>query len=448
MSGQTWTPAPRKGAFPLHPMTFGMVLGRAFAALRHNPRVLFGFAVLLEFVITVIMAGVMLLVAWFIAARISSVPSSSPDFWPILIGSTALGGLAVVVMALAAVAFTAVIQGLVAADVSYAAVGRRASLKLLWQRVRPAFWRLFGYSLLQGVAVMLWVAIVLGAVVGVLAALGPDDGAAIALSVAVGLLLVLGSVPLFVWLSTKLLVVPAVLVLERASLRTALVRSWRLIRGRFWFAFGVMFVIGLIMNIAVQVVAFPATLISGVLGGILVPTGSEEPSAIITMIAANALPQVLVLAVQAIALVVQGTGATLIYVDSRMRYEGLDQTLIRYVERSAQGAADQELGDPWEVDASRAVSKNPPPPQRPAYPASPFPYPSGATGYRATGYGQPTYAPPPYGQPTYAQPPYAPRPGYPPPPAPSPDRPAPDPQRDADAPPPDPRRWAPPGGDA
>ncbi len=45
MSGQTWTPAPKKGIIPLHPLTFGMLLGKAFAALRHNPKVLFGFAV-------------------------------------------------------------------------------------------------------------------------------------------------------------------------------------------------------------------------------------------------------------------------------------------------------------------------------------------------------------------------------------------------------------------
>src|SRR5690606_16504809 len=112
---------------------------------------------------------------WFVVSRIESVPVSSPDFWPVFIGSTVLGGLAVVVMALAATAFTAVIQGLVAADVSYAALGRRASLALLWRRVKPAFWRLFAYSLLQAVAVLLWIALVFGIVVGILTTLGPDD---------------------------------------------------------------------------------------------------------------------------------------------------------------------------------------------------------------------------------------------------------------------------------
>ena len=38
-----WTPASRPGIIPLHPLTFGTILGRSFAALRHNPKVLLGF---------------------------------------------------------------------------------------------------------------------------------------------------------------------------------------------------------------------------------------------------------------------------------------------------------------------------------------------------------------------------------------------------------------------
>lgn len=470
MSGQTWTPAPKKGAIPLHPMTFGLVLGRAFAALRHNPKVLFGFAVVVQFIVTVITVGVMLLVVWFVAMRIDSVPTSSPDYVPILVGSTALGGIAAVVMALAAIAFTSIVQGLVAADVSYAAVSRRASLRLLWARVKPAFWRLFSYSLLQGLAAVVWVAVLFGVVGSILAALGPDNGGAIALAVVAGLLLGLGSIPLYVWLTTKLLVVPAVLVLEGATLRTALVRSWRLIRGRFWFAFGVMFVIGTIMGIAVQVVAMPASLFSGVIAGVLMPAGGNDtPAAVITMITANIVPQILVLAVQAIALVVTASGGTLIYLDSRMRYEGLDQTLIRYVELSAQGTPDEQLGDPFKVDAARAVSKNPPPVQRPVYPAQPGPYPYPAQGYPGPGQAQGYPAP---GQTIYPPAPgYPPSPAYPPapsyappaasahlspaPPAAAPPVPAPpvaappvQPQAPQVIPPSSTSPWAPPGGDA
>ncbi|MGB3375588.1 MAG: hypothetical protein WBA87_10665, partial [Microbacterium sp.] len=394
MSGQTWTPAPKKGVFPLHPMTFGVILGRAFAALRHNPKVLFGFAVLVQFVVGIVTAGVMLLVGWFIAARIASVPTYSPDYGAIVAGSVALGVVAAILVALATVAFVSVIQGLVAADVSYAALSQKAPLKLLWRRVKPAFWRLFAYSLLQSLAALLWIAFVFGVVFGILSAGGFDSASSIALAIGIGLLLVLGSIPLYIWLTTKLLVVPSVLVLEHAPLRTALVRSWRLIRGRFWVAFGVTIVIGLVMGFAVQVVAFPASIVSSLLTGVIAPTGTEDVSAWIGVIVANVAPQVLVLAVQAIAIVVQGTGATLIYIDSRMRYEGLDQALVKHVELTSQGVSPDQLDDPYVVDPTRAVSKQPPIVQTPAQLAYP------AYGYAA----QPGYP---------AQPAYPAQPGYP-----------------------------------
>lgn len=425
MSGQSWTPAPRKGAIPLHPMTFGTVLARAFAALRHNPRVLFGFAVLVQFLVTAIATGVLVLVMLFIATRIATVPVSSPDYLPILIGSTALGGIAVLVMSLAAVGFTAVVQGLVAADVSYAALGRRASLPLLWRRMKPAFWRLFGYSLLQGLAGLVWMTVAFGIVVGLVMLTGAEGFAMIGVAVLVGLLVVILSTPLITWIATRLLVVPATLVLERARLGTALVRSWRLTRGRFWFAFGVAALIQVIMGVAVQVVAYPASILSGILTGLLAPTGAEGPTQVVTLVVANVVPQVLVLVVSAIALVVQGTGATLVYVDSRMRYEGLDQALIRYVDLSAQGTPDDVLGDPWEVDVTRAVSSAPPPrvTTPPPYPAQ-YAYPGAPHAYPAAPYSsQPPYAqaptPPPYAQ-TPAQPQPAPPYAHTQPPAPEP----------------------------
>lgn len=415
MSGHTWTPAPRKSAIPLHPMTFGMILGRSFSALRHNPKVLFGFAVVVQFVITAITVVVVVLVAGFATARIASVPPGSPDQGPIIAGTIALSVVIGVVLTLASVAFTSIVQGLVAADVSFAALGRRAPLRALWSRVRPAFWRLFALAMLQGVATLLWMLAIGGAAVAIMVGGGRPE-ASIGLVIGVVVLLVLVSIPLFVWLGTKLLVVPAVLVLEQARLGAAVVRSWRLIRGRFWPALGVMFLIGAIMGLAAQVVSVPGSILSGVLGGVMTPTGStDDEGGVIALVALTVLPQILVLAVQAITLVVQGTGATLIYLDSRMRYEGLDQTLIRFVERSALGASDAELDDPYAVDPARAVSKTPPPKQPAGFPAhQPVPGAFAANGYPAPYPGQPYPGQPYPGQPYPGQPyPGQPYPGQP-----------------------------------
>ncbi|WP_149084943.1 hypothetical protein [Microbacterium sp. 1S1] len=367
MSGQTWTPAPKKGIIPLHPLTFGMLLGKAFAALRHNPKVLFGFAVVIQLVVVIATAGVMGVVLFTTFSRLETVSPSSPDFEAVFAGTVAMNLLAGLVVGLASITFTAMMQGVVAAEVGYAAVGVKATLRMLWRRMLPAFWRLAGFASLSVLALFGGLAIVAAVVAALIAGGWGGTPEMIGIVVLVVVLLALAAIPLTVWLSTKLLLVPSILVLERARFRDAFVRSWRLTRGRFWVAFGVTFLISLIMGLAMQVVAFPTAMLSSFLGTVIAPTGSTEPSAVIAYVFALLAPQVLLLILQAITIVVQSTGGVLVYLDCRMRYEGLDQTLLSHVERRDLGVPDEHLGDPFAVDPARAVTSAPPPRQVPEH---------------------------------------------------------------------------------
>ena len=441
MSGQTWTPAPRKGIIPLHPLTFGMLLGKAFAALRHNPKVLFGFAVVIQLIVVIATAGVMGVVLFTTFSRLETVSPSSPDFEAVFAGTIAINLLAGLLVGLASIAFTAIMQGVVAAEVGYATVGVKATLRMLWRRMAPAFWRLAGFASLSVLALFGGLAIVAG-VIGALIAGGlGGTPEMIGIVVLVVVLLGLAAIPLTVWLSTKLLLVPSILVLERARFREAFVRSWRLTRGRFWVAFGVTFLISLIMGLAMQVVSFPTAMLSSFLGTVIAPTGASEPSAVVGYVFALLAPQVLLLILQAIAIVVQSTGGVLVYLDCRMRYEGLDQALLSHVERRDLGVPEEQLGDPFAVDPSRAVTSAPPPRQVPEHVMMTQAY--GAPGYGAPGYGAPGYGASGYGAPGYGAPGYG-APGYPapgaqtappsfaPPPPPAPAPPA-SPPADADA---------------
>ena len=430
MSGQTWTPAPKKGIIPLHPLTFGMLLGRSFAALRHNPKVLFGFGVVIQLVVIVVSATVMAFVFVATFTRLISVSPASEDFEAILAGTVAMNLVAGAAVGLASVAFTALMQGVVAAEIGYAAIGVKATLGTLWRRMTPAFWRLVAFSSLFVLFVFGMILLVIAIVAAFVA--GGAGGAPELIGVVILLvvLLALGSVPLVIWLSTKLLLVPSILVLERATFRDALVRSWRLTRGRFWVAFGVTALIGVIMGLAMQVVGIPVSLVSGLLGSVIAPTGSSDPAAVMGFVFTLLAPQVLLLVIQAISVVVQSTGGVLVYLDCRMRYEGLDQTLISHVERRDAGWTDEQLGDPFAVDPARAVTSAPPQPRAPAaatpypaqgypaqaYPAQPYPaaqaYPGSAAAYP----GAPAY--PPYGQQPPQPPAPAPDPAQTPPPAP------------------------------
>lgn len=456
MSGQTWTPAPKKGIIPLHPLTFGMLLGKAFAALRHNPKVLFGFAVAIQLVVVIATAAVMGLVLFTTFSRLSTVSPSSPDFEAVFAGTVAINLIAGLAVGLASIAFTAMMQGVVAAEIGYAAIGVKATLRMLWRRMAPAFWRLAGFASLSVVAVFGLFVIVAAIAAGFLAG-GMGDGVElVGLVVLVVILIALACIPLAVWLTTKLLLVPSILVLEHARFREAFVRSWRLTRGRFWVAFGVTFLISAIMGLAAQVVGIPATLLSSLLGSVVAPTGAEEPTAIVGYVLTLIAPQILLLIIQAITLVVQSTGSALVYLDCRMRYEGLDQTLLAHVERRELGWTDEQLGDPFAVDPSRAVTSAPPPRQVPdhvlmtqggAYP------PTGTPGYAppVPHPGQ-TYPAPPNSAPYIAAPPptEAPRSrasaAFPPPPPPAPVGPA-----DVRPGTPDPAatggEWTAPGGD-
>lgn len=410
VSGQMWTPAPKKGIIPLHPLTFGMLLGRAFAALRHNPKVLFGFAVVIQLIATVVTASVMGVVLFTTFSRLETVSPSSPDFEAVLAGTIGINLIAGLGVGLASIAFTATMQGVVAAEIGYAAVGVKATLRMLWRRMAPAFWRLAGFASLSVIALFGILAIVVSIIAAFVAGGAGGSVELIGVVVLVVVLIALAAIPLSVWLTTKLLLVPSILVLERARFRDAFVRSWRLTRGRFWVAFGVTFLISAIMGIAAQVVSIPATLLSSLLGSVIAPTGAQDPSAVVAFVLSFLAPQILLLVIQAITLVVQSTGSALVYLDCRMRYEGLDQTLIAYVEHRDLGGTEDQLGDPFRVDPARAVTSAPPPRQVPDHVlmtqgASPQPYP--AQPYA----GQP-YAPQPqaYGQQPYAPQPYAPQP--------------------------------------
>ena len=400
-SAPGWAPAPKPGLIPLHPLTFGALLGKPFAALRHNPKVLFGFAIVIQLVVAVITAVVVGAAVFFTFLRMESLSPSNPDFFPVLWGSIAINALVVIAMGFVSLAFTAVMQGVVAANIGYAALGDKPTLGRLWRLMRPAFWRLVGWSMLQALAAIVLIAIIGGIIaLGIVAGVG-GSGEGVALTVVVGILLVLGMIPLWVWLSTKLLLVPSILVLERAGLREALVRSWRLTRGRFWVAFGVIFLINAIMSVAVGVVSMPLSLVGSLFGTVIAPTGANDTSAIALYLITSFAPQLLIYVLQAVAIVVQCAAAAFIYLDCRMRYEGLDHSLISYLERRDLGVSADDLGDPFSVDPARAVSSTPPPKPEPTYASAP-------------GYG---YYPPP---PQYQYPPQQ-------------------------TPPPPPQGWAPPG---
>lgn len=398
-----WTPASRPGIIPLHPLTFGTILGRSFAALRQNPRVLLGFALVVQTLAYLVVLGGVLLVMWASFSRLDTLQEGTDEYDTVMAGSIALTAVAGIVLSLAAGALSVIVQGIVVVEVTRAAVAEKLTLGALWRQVKPIAWRLIGYSLLVVLAVAALVAAVVLAVVGVAIVAPP---AAIALTIVV----IVAAIPLTWWLMIKLLLVPAAIIVEHATIPQALSRSWTLTRGRFWPALGIILVISVIFATVAQVVSIPMSFLSLGLTTIIAPTGDPEPTAIVGFLAATLLTQVLTLLLQSVAVVVQSTATALIYIDCRMRREGLDLDLLAYVERRDAGAAG--LPDPYRENVGRAVAPRiaPGPYGAPGYAAYPPGYAQpvfGPRGAAAPGYGAPAgYGPPP------AHPVYGPPAGY------------------------------------
>ncbi|MFS0733638.1 hypothetical protein ABC304_16765 [Microbacterium sp. 1P10UB] len=380
-----WTPATRPGIIPLHPLGFGTILGRSFSVLRHNPKVLLGFALPVQVVSYLVVLLGVVGVGFLTFSRLETLRWGTDEFEAVTAGSIALTAVTGIVLGLAAGAMSVLVQGVVVSEVAAAVLAEKLPLRALWRRVRPVAWRLVGFTALVSVAVFL----LLGILAGLLFLIAQAS-----LPVAVGLIVLsaIGLIPLSLWLSTKLSLVASAIILEDARIGQAIGRSWLLIRGRFWPALGIIVIISMVFGAIGQVISIPFSFLSSGLGTIIAPTGEPDATSIIAVLATSVLVQVLTLAIQAVAVVVQSTAVALIYIDCRMRREGLDADLLSYVDQRDAGATG--LPDPYRAHIGREIPR---PPAYGGYGVQPASYAPPA-GYAA--------APAPYG---YA----APAPGSP-----------------------------------
>lgn len=392
-----WTPASRPGIIPLHPLTFGTILGRSFSALRQNPRVLLGFALVVQTLAYIVVLAAVAAIAWASFSRLDTLRYGTDEFDAVMAGSIAITVIAGLVLGLAAGALGVIVQGIVVTEVAHAAVAEKLSLGALWRQLKPVAWRLIGYALLLTLAVVTLVTVVAVAVIAI-------GVAAFPLAIGLTVLLILAAIPLGWWLMIKLLLAPAAIILEHAGIGRAVARSWTLTRRRFWPALGVIILISFTFAAVAQVISIPFSFLSTGLTTIIAPTGDPEPSAIIAILIGALLTQVVTLLIQSVAVVVQSTATAIIYIDCRMRHEGLDLDLLAYVERRDAGAT--ALPDPYRAHIGRAIAPRPGPGGYPA--GAPYPVTYGAPPYGASAPAPGAYGAPPYGQPQYGPPQYGP----------------------------------------
>ncbi len=169
-------------------------------------------------------------------------------------------------------------------------------------------------------AVLVALSVALGGLIAAAAGLGGDTAGVVAvLVVIVGFPLVIAGF-VFVWVRISL-AGPA-LVLEDLRPVAALKRSWHLAKGSWWRLFGIQILTGIVVTIGSGIVSAPFSQV----GTMLMDRGAGSTG--MTFAAA---------ALSAVGEIITGTVFTpfsaavtsLLYIDRRMRAEGLDVELVR-----------------------------------------------------------------------------------------------------------------------
>ena len=314
--GTGWGARPvelKPGVVPLRPLGLGEVLDGAVAVIRRYPRPTLGLGAIIALG-TTLLDLLIVLTAFRPFLDLDPVALENGDTQALegaLGGAFAGTALTVVLVLLAG----AVLSGGLAAVVGKAVLGQPMSFTEAWSQVRPMLLKLIGLAVLVlGIVYgVLIVAAVVG--VGVIAVGGP----ALAL---VGVPLIIGGFALAAALYVRFSLAPCVLVLERTGIRDAMRRSSVLVKGDWWRVFGILALTFLIGAFVSQIVQLPFAVIgAGSPGGLIDPAVDilSTRSLVLSAIGGG-------IASTLVSPFTAGVRA-LLYVDRRMRAEGLDVSL-------------------------------------------------------------------------------------------------------------------------
>lgn len=279
---------PQPGGIPLRPLGVGDLLDGTFTTIRHNPRATIGLAAVLVTVQQAVVVAAELLTG--------GLPTLT-GFAEETFSAQALGGYGGIVGTLLSAVVGAILTGMLVIVVSEDVLGRRITAGQVWARIRPRIWALLLAS----------------AIAGLLPYLG----------------LVFLIVPGVILWGAWALTTPA-LVLEGLGPIAALRRSWRLCWPSFGRVWSVRTLSELLAALMQYLVAVPFALVGTLTAfAIGADEGDQLPVLAFVLIVLGGIA-----AGTLTAPFLAGVLA-LLYVDRRMRSEGLDLVLRRQARAAA-----------------------------------------------------------------------------------------------------------------
>ena len=228
---------------------------------------------------------------------------------------------------------SSMLAGIIALAAVRSQLAHRVGPRELLRLVRPALPALAAVGLVQSLSFMLliggWGLAVLGIGAGTDAAISSDAAGAVAVA-----MMLIGGV-LVVIFGIRLVLAGTVVLMEgrhapdiglyipaRVGIWGALRRSWRLVKGKFWRVFGILLFGGLVVNIVSYALQFGiSTLVITVGSWADSSEGTGATAAAVALGAAAGIATVLTLVA---SLAFMSSVQALIYLDLRVRREGLD----------------------------------------------------------------------------------------------------------------------------
>ncbi|ERH20767.1 hypothetical protein HMPREF1978_00028 [Actinomyces graevenitzii F0530] len=210
----------------------------------------------------------------------------------------------------------------------------------MWERTKSKFLPLIGLniitSIISGLMMIIGIAVFFALLAGVASTAKTDREFLQDLSIVLVGLFILMVISTLVgsYLSIKFSVASPAMVLENLGVFAAIGRSWSLTRGNFWRLFGINILTAIITSIVAGIFGG----IAGALGAIFVVVGSSSPEDVIASLNTTyILTMVMSTIAQLLILPFTSSVNALLYIDLRMRKEGLDVELRNAVaEQQAQ----------------------------------------------------------------------------------------------------------------
>jgi len=315
---------PKPGVIPLRPLQFGEILDGSFQTIRRNAASMFGSALIVQ-ALGAVFIGVITLLTYQLTASLESAGSRAEfneAMGPFFAMMAGILGVSVLLGFLGSV-----LQGVLAVPVARSVLNRRTGFRQMWKLAGKRLLPLLGVAALLTLGGMLAAAAVIGIAVLLFTAMGPG-------ALLIVLPLGLGSFVALVWIGLKLMLAPAVIVVEQTGVYDGLLRSWQLTRNNWWRIFGITLVVTLMLGIISQIVQIPASLAATFIGEVVAPHPDAD-TVTSTLVLTTVISAIIQALVGSVTFAFQSSVSALIYMDLRMRRDGLDVELMRMLETGA-----------------------------------------------------------------------------------------------------------------